>query len=659
MSDEYVIEVFGADGMLARKFPGYQPREGQIEMALAVNEAMDNGTSLLVEAPTGTGKSLAYGVPASKFGSLKQTTVIVTANIALQEQLIRKDLPLISEIVHWKFEFAIAKGINNYVCLDVYEQNVNDSLMKEFDGTRVESEQWKTIMAWADKTLTGDLSELEIEPSPKLRSRFTTTSDECLGRKCSHYDNCHVMRQRLALRRANVIVTNYSMFFIDLNIRNSGGDGILPQYTHVVFDEGHKMAELARDFMGFSVSQFGVARAIKLLDHEQSEKSRKGRLPVINSQLKASATKACDELFSELSLHAESADYNTRFRREWTGSLQRKAYDLDHLLQKASKVYVEATANESLTEERSLELTNFASLCAQYGDNIRRVADMSSDEGWVFYLDEMKSGSVAIKGTPIDVSKFLRERVFENSEIKSTVVTSATMATTVGDFDYLSEQIGSDDAELLTVESPFDVATNMLVVVPPMPEPSDRKFSSAVAKRVMEIVEESKGRALCLFTSHRSMKEVYDIVSRDFPYTLYKQGDAPRVQLIERFRSEVSSVLFGTESFWAGVDVPGESLSVVVIDKLPFPNIGDPVQDALKEELGRQYFTKCSVPAAVLAFRQGVGRLLRTVNDRGVVVILDCRVVEKPYGKSFIRSFPSGTRVSRDVGEIGYFLKGE
>lgn len=661
---DHVAEAFQAGGHLAKVLPGYLPRTGQIEMAYVVEEAMQGGHNAIIEAPTGVGKSAAYGVLGSRLASKGERVVVVTANIALQEQLYRKDFPMLEEALPWPFTFALAKGLSNYLCLAGFEESSQD-VIKGHDLTHQEREQWQQITRWAGTTTTGDLSELPFEPAPKVRLKFTTTSEDCPGRKCPKYNDCHAHRARAAVRRAQVVITNYAMFFSDLMIRGKEGEGILPRYSHVVLDEAHKAAALCRDHIGYRVARGTISHVARLLNAPADAKSKKGWLPAIAPALKSQLTRSADAFFFELSKVMHSKRYNIRFRRPWEDPLLGVAVELCDLLRTASRTYSEAAGTTGLNEVRQHELIAMATRCSEQANHISAAAKQEA-AGWVhFLLDEGERKGISLQGKPVSVAEYLRTMLFEKKEgknaVKSVIATSATLCTTVEDFSYVSRELGIRDADELTVESPFDIRANTLVVTPPMVDPSHRDFASEVARRITQVVEQSQGRALCLFTSHKVMEQAYQEVRNGkhgaVPYTLLKQGQAPRTQLIKRFRDDVGSVLFGTESFWAGVDVPGESLSVVVIDRLPFPNISDPLQDYLKEKMGRRYFREVSVPVALIACRQGVGRLLRSVTDRGAVVMLDNRVQAKGYGRDFLRTFPQGTRVTKDIAEIGRFLK--
>lgn len=655
---DLIATVFGVGGLLESKLQGYEARVGQVELAYAVLDGMVQGGVTVAEAPTGTGKSVGYGVPATIRATANENTVIVTANIALQEQLVGKDLPFLKSVLPWEFKYALAKGVGNYLCERQFADTMNETVLNGFQGSSSEKWQWSQIVRWKGSTKTGDVSELSFEPAYSIRNRFTVQGEDCTGRKCKFYEQCLAMKAKAEVAEADIIVTNYALYFIDLLIKRNGGNGVFPDYSHVVFDEGHKAADYARGFLSTRMSRGAVEYAIRSLDSKQSAKSAKGPLGVIDVELRAKATVVTDKLFALLTSHYHSEDYNVRFVGPWKGRGVGAAVDFINVMSEVAKAYVRATNEQVLTDERKQELSLLAAKCEQYSELVRNASKYQDADQWIYHLQE-GGERISLGRMPISVADRLSEWVFESGDIKSVVVTSATLATRVDDYDYVCSELGiaKDNAELLTVESPFDLGKSMIVVCPPMPLPSSDRFVGEVARRVLQVIESIGGRTLCLFTSYRNMNAVYELVDRETELPLLKQGDAPRMQLIERFKLQKSTVLFGTESFWAGVDVPGEALSCVIIDKLPFPNLGDPLHDVLKEKYSKAYFFKYSIPAAVIAFRQGVGRLIRTTKDRGAIVVLDSRMVDKPYGSTFRRSFPALVKMVRDIGAVQKFLE--
>lgn len=658
-NEDPVAMVFGREGLLKQKFAGYEPRMGQVALAYAVDQAMRSGGTLLAEAPTGTGKSLAYGVPASWHAARQgKRVVIVTANIALQEQLVGKDLPMLQSILPWNFSYALAKGINNYLCLDRFDDTKGE-LVNQFEDP-TEFNRWKEVQVWAAVTQTGDLNELPFEvKAGQLRSAFTTSTDDCTGKACASFDICHGMRARQLVREAQVVVTNYHLFFADLVLRraNEGGRGVLPAYDFVVMDEGHKAADIARDFIGFRLTRHGAAWCVRLLNAKNNPRSKKAPIPPIAPELRQDVIDAADQFFRDLAEYSKSDDYVVRIRDRYC---VRSGSRLVALLGDAGKALAQASASLPLPADRRTELMTGAARCGVFAVSVQAAMDLK-DDGDVVYFIEEQSGRAALCSKPIDVSGWLRHELFKHETVKAAVVTSATL-TVDGKFDHVAEELGAEDCEGVVGESPFDWTKQALVVIPTSFEgqrflPPDKKGHGEQSARVfVEVVRQARGRTLGLFTSYRQLELAHRrLIDAGLPYAVFRQGEAPRMQLIERFKADVTSVLLGTESFWQGVDIPGEALSCLVIDRIPFETPDDPIVDAVNSR-DRRAFQRWMVPRAVIDFRQGSGRLIRTKSDRGVLVVLDRRLLDKGYGRRFTRSLPEGLRISRDLSSVGEFL---
>jgi len=656
-----VAAAFGRGGHVAARLDGYEIRRGQVELAYAVEECMNSkdGATILAEAPTGTGKSLAYGVPATHQAARHgRRTVVVTANIALQEQLAGKDLPFLQAALPWPFTFALAKGINNYLCRDAFEDAEGDLLLRGGVATMGADlgDKWEAVRAWAGRTKTGDLSELAFEAPPELRRSFTTTSDDCLGRKCREYDRCLAMAARRAAREADLVVTNYHLFFADLAIKVASDRtaGVLPPYDHVVLDEGHETADIARGFFGFRVTAGTIRWATRLLGGARGSQ-RKAELVAVDPGLKARVRKAADGLFRRLGALRSSDDYQARL----TEPGMFDPGDLPAALEDAREALKRASESGNLRADRREELRKAGDRCEAAAGYVRAAADLERPEEVVYFLEGAERDPVALAMKPIDVSDVLREHLFESEDVRGRVVTSATLSTGGRDgFAHIAGQIGAASSDDLEVESPFVHDECCVLVVPPdLPLPTGKekdKFPDAVAELLECVARMTGGRLLGLFTSYR----VLDVAHRRLanallPFRVMRQGDAPRTQLARAFREDETSVLLGTSSFWQGVDVPGRALSCVFIDKLPFETPDDPVLSAIADR-DRSWFKTYMLPRAVIALKQGVGRLIRTTSDRGAVVVCDRRLVEKPYGRQFIRAMPE-MPVSRDLEVIrGY-----
>jgi ATP-dependent DNA helicase DinG len=659
--DSYVAQVFGSGGMLAAKLPGYQVRVGQLELAYSVDAAMraSGGMTVLVEAPTGTGKSIGYGVPAARFAQLGQRTVIVTANIALQEQLVTKDLPLMQAATGFRFGFALAKGINNYLCLDAFEESEGDLLLR--GGPRAVGaaawSQWEAIRTWSATTSTGDVSELAFEPLQEIRRRFTTTSDDCVGKACPEHDRCFAMRAREEARRAEVVVTNYHLFFADLAVKLSteSAKGILAPYQHVVLDEGHEAAGIARGFFGFRVTRGSVRWASRLLGGARGSQRRR-ELGEVNAELRRRVNAAADRLFSQLRGLHDSSRYEARLRDP--GAFD--AGDLPDALRDAEQALAKAASTPGLPPDRREEVRRAANRCGEIATSVEAARDLGDEERLVYYLEPAGDDLAALCMLPLDVSPTLRGGLFEAERLGAKVVTSATLsAGGKNGFALVAGELGAERSEQIVVESPFDHARQSVLVIPrDLPLPIGKEaaaFPEAVAELLVRVLGMSGGRLLGLFTSYRALDVAARRLERErLPFRVMRQGDAPRTQLIWEFREDERSVLLGTASFWQGVDVPGRSLSVVFVDKLPFDPPTDPVMSALADR-DKRAFKKYMLPRACIALKQGVGRLIRTTDDRGAAVVCDRRLVEKPYGRAFLRALPE-MPMARDLEVIREYV---
>ena len=647
IESDYIDQVFGPSGFLARKFDGYETRPAQVEIVRAIDDALTNGKNLLVEAGCGTGKSVSYLVPTIRHSleSGASRVLVVTANNALSEQLIKKDLPTLRDVLPWQFEFGMAKGRSNFACCSAFDR-AEWSLMRMFAKDQID-----TIIEWEARTETGDLSELPFEiKNAEIKRRLTVQSDECMGRKCNRFDDCFVEAAKERLEIAKVVVTNYHMFFADLMIRRltNGESQVLPTADILIFDEADRAAQISRFAYGFELSRGQIENAAKLL-----RASPKDEIPEIDQDLRIRIEELTKTFFDELGAHAKSKEYKARLRVPDVVAW----HELNEAMKEAGRAYSVASGRVDIEKPQKERLRKLSLKCYKLALDLS-TAMVLGDENFVYFIQVDDKDRATLHGSPIDVAELIERDVWKNDEYRSVIGTSATL-TTDGDFDWIKDELGAHDAEELSVESPFDVRSNMLVVVPDgLPLPTDyNAFSDAVGKALCDAIAQAHGRTLGLFTSHRGLKSAAYHVNRahNRTYEILVQGNAPRTQLVDRKRAVPSSVLLGTESFWTGVDIQGEALSLVFIDKLPFPSPDDPILDVLAERDPKGHWMKNCLPRALIAFRQGIGRLLRTTTDRGVVVICDSRIVDKPYGWSFLKAC-GGARVSRDMNDVGSFL---
>lgn len=641
MGDAMMIPTaaaFAADGPLAAVVPGYAPRLQQIEFAESVGRALARGRDLVAECPAGVGKSLGYGVPAARHAVLEGARVVVaTANIALQEQLVGKDLPLLADALPWPFSFALVKGRGNYLCQSAIARELEQGTFELADRPE-DFEQRRAIAYWSRETATGDVAELPFIPEVRVWAGFSSSGEDCKGGDCKHRSSCYAERARSRAEAADVVVCNYHLLFAHVIVRErtGGEDLVLPPHDVVVMDEAHRAADIARDFLGFRITAWTFRRAAALL-------GRLGDRALRDAVVGEGAT-----LMDRLLEYRRSPDYRARLRRpdpvSWAS--------VDRELVLAQDRYA-AEAAKAPTADARAEIR----VVADRVDQLRaRLADAmeARDDGQVYFIEEDAKGRASLCSKAVDVSDRLGEWLFGRT--KTTVMTSATLAVD-GSLDHVIGELGVADPMELIVGTPFDFKTQAMLVLPSgLPDPTSRDFSEGVAELVARIVELADGRTLALFTSYRCLRAAAERLVGSSRRVLV-QGTAPRTALVEEFRRDVGSVLLGTDSFWAGVDVPGEALSCVVIDRLPFPTPNDPVLDAVKSRNGGRgrWFQEYSIPRAVTAFRQGFGRLIRSVDDRGVVIALDRRLVDKPYGAAFLRSLPN-TRVTRELGEVAEFL---
>lgn len=651
-TDEFVAAAFKPGGYIAATRDNYESRASQIEMALIVAEAMSRGgrAHVFAEAATGVGKSFAYLVPAiHRAVEHSERVIVAVPTIALQEQLVRKDLPALERALPTRFTFALAKGVGNYLCRHVYDEK-NDDLVSRPAHQQQESdderEQMREIRAWAGTTIDGDLSELPFELEPKVRLRVATTSDDCLGGKCPKKDDCFALAARRRVKGANVVVTNMSLFFIDLLLKQAEPDkGVLPPYAHVVLDEAHDAPEVARDFFGWRVSMGGVRRAARLL--KGSEKYEIAKF------------EEADQLGRRLEIDARHFfDRIDRASKEngWPGRFDVPGLvggiELRKQLGALAKTYGAALGTyQGLAQEMlgrlmaaATDLSNRVELADQLHEPARRV----------YYVED---GALAMK--PIDVSEDMARMLFKDERVKSVTMSSATLSAggSTG-FSFFARETGCDDAIELVAESPFDYEHNALVYMPRrIPDANDADFPEEVARVVHEVVAVAGGRTMGLFTSFRVLKVVAAHL-REIGWRVLCHGERPRMQLVEAFRRGEADALLGSDSFWQGVDIPGDQLSAVVIDKIPFAHHDDPVMQAVQSR-NKNWFADRALPQAVVALKQGFGRLIRTSSDRGVVAICDRRLWTKGYGKKIQRAFPEGVRRTHDFDDVRKFFTGE
>jgi ATP-dependent DNA helicase DinG len=626
--------ALGPDGRFAASVPDFAQREVQQRMAAAVEEAIANNEELVVEAGTGTGKTFAYLVPALLSGL---RVIVSTGTKTLQDQLFHRDLPRVREVLGARLKAALLKGRANYLCRHRLDRTVNEGRL----GSRAEVTQLALVRGWATRTKTGDIAELPGVPEDaSVWPRVTSTAENCLGAECPFYKDCFVVDARRAAQEADVVVVNHHLLFADLAIKREGFGEILPGANAFVLDEAHQVPELAGQFFSRTVSSRQLAELEQdALREAAAESGAKAALAALGTPIEPAVRNL------RLVLDGDGK------RGPWARVRERDA--VDRALEALAQALERTTATLSTLAERSEGLDS----CHARAENLReRLAELRvpAETGWVHWYETTERGFV-LASTPLDVAEPLRE--FRQRTRAAWIFTSATLSV-AGRFEHFTAQMGLEDPVALALPSPFDFRRNALLYVPQgLPPPAASDYVERVVDAVRPVLVHSRGRAFLLFTSHRALRRAAELLA-DAPYPLFVQGTAPRAQLLDAFRASGNGVLLGAASFWEGVDVRGEALSLVVIDKLPFAPPDDPVLEArlaVIREAGGNPFSEYQVPAAAIALKQGAGRLIRDVHDRGVLMLCDPRLYSAGYGKLFLASLPP-MPVTRALADVGAFF---
>jgi ATP-dependent DNA helicase DinG len=641
-------EVFGPDGFLEKCMRGgfdrttvtsdYEYRPAQLEMAELVHDAFETRHHAVVEAGTGTGKTLAYLLPAICSG---RRVVISTATKSLQEQLYQKDIPFLQKHFAPNLKVAVMKGRSNFLCRAKLHQMADQSMLKGMD----EIDAFRQIRDWAKLTETGDRAELTFLPDDSdLWTRIDARRDTCTGKKCADFHQCFLTAMQQRAREADLIIVNHHLFFADLALKQDDFGSILPEYSAVVFDEAHEMEDVASDYFGRQISNYRFEE----LARDADQTLRLLHLGTPSLLRKTQRIRERSRGFFELFPPRDGRFSFARNEREAFLEQNREAHDslVTSLKSLETEFAALATKPEELTRiaRRSFELRQELSFLFE-----------SNERNFVYWFERRNNG-VFLTATPIDVSQILRERLFE--QFDTVILTSATL-TVGGRFDYIRQRLGIDHAKDRALPPEFDFPKQALLYLPrQMPDVRDAGFAAKAADEIVKLLELSQGRAFCLFTSYSQMHDLFERVRSRVGFPLLLQGTAPRSVLLERFKNTEGAVLFATASFWQGVDVPGEQLSCVIVDRLPFAVPSDPIVAARVRALqddGRNPFAEFQVPQAVLALKQGFGRLIRAKTDRGVLALLDTRLQRMPYGKIFLESLPPYGR-THELADVARFL---
>ncbi|MCS6954218.1 MAG: ATP-dependent DNA helicase [Bryobacterales bacterium] len=631
-----VRQFFSRGGPLSRTHPQYEFRPGQLEMAEAVEAALAEGRHLIVEAGTGTGKTLAYLAPAILSG---QRVVVSTATKNLQEQLFFKDVPLLEKALGRRLRVCYMKGRSNYAC----RQKIYDAEKEPFLEGLEELADFEIIRDWEKTTQTGDRAEIRSLPeSSSVWSKLDARRELCSGQKCPQFERCFItlMRQRAA--ESDVIIVNHHLFFADLAVRDEDYGGIIPDYAAVVFDEAHEIEDVASQYFGLSVSNYQFEELIR--DVAATARQKHFGSPELDRALSA-----LGQYTAQFFALFEAAEGRTGFHEQ------------DKLLERHEEQYRDLLGALELLQ---VHLEGLPSAPEEVIPLVRRCREIalalqfwmeSRDRRYVYWLERRGRGCF-LQATPIDVSAILAERLFSGPRVA--ILTSATLAI-AGSFEFVERRLGLLGARTLIVPGQFDWQNQaLLYVAPHLPDPRSPLFPSQAAEEIKRLLAFSQGRAFVLFTSYQQMQQVYDRLASELEFPTLLQGTAPRNALLEEFRTTPHAVLFATSSFWQGVDVPGEQLSCVIIDKLPFAVPTDPVVEArvrnIRQEGGNPFY-EYQIPQAALMLKQGFGRLIRNRTDRGVLALLDHRIVKQRYGRVFLDSLPP-YRFTMDISDVERFF---
>jgi ATP-dependent DNA helicase DinG len=646
-----LYQFFAPGGVLAHTHPAYEFRRGQLQMAQAVEQALEEKRHLIVEAGTGTGKTLAYLMPVIRSG---KRVIISTGTKNLQEQLFYKDVPFLEQALYGepgsgsRLSVCYMKGRNNYLCRKKLYDLTNQPVLSGLE----EIEQYRAISAWEKTTATGDRAELaELPETSALWHKLDARADACIGQKCSEWERCFVTEMRRRGMESDIIIVNHHLFFADLAIKlqaeGAPDAGILPEAAAVIFDEAHELEDVAGNYFGISISNLRVedlARDVEasLQHHRMLSASLSGALGSLREK---------SQFFFSL-LPPGEGRFAFETRREF---LEENGDEFLALHQSITRLAGELEGLPRKPEEVFNFVRRAQELQVQLG-----FAMESGDRNTVFWIERRggrgrtsspKTGSgaektgrqnVFLQATPIDVGPILAECLW--SKLDCAVLTSATLAVG-GGFEYIRQRLGLEHARESVLPSHFDYENQALFYVPPdLPDARMPQFTVKAAERIRKLLEITRGRAFVLFTSYAQMNDVYQRLLGELEFPILRQGDAPKTALLEEFRLTPNSVLFATSSFWQGVDVQGEQLSCVIIDRLPFAVPSDPIVAARVKAVdadGGNAFFQYQVPAAVITLKQGFGRLIRSLHDRGLLVLLDNRILKKQYGRVFIESLPN------------------
>ena len=634
--------AFAEGGALVGALPSFETRDGQRDMAVAAAELFESGGVLLAEAGTGTGKTLAYLVPAILS---RHRVLISTGTKQLQDQVYYKDLPALREALGVDFTATYMKGRGNYLCLHRFDAyRTDDTLLR----TTADEGYVEDIAEWARQTETGDRTEIEDLPDDlPFWGEISASSENCIGTDCPQHQECFVTRMRQRAAEADLVIVNHHLLCADAAVRQSAYGEVIPACASAVIDEAHQLEDVATQYFGVSVSTYRLERLVG--DGRRFVDRDLGDDPDVADTVRTALDRVEQRatlFLSAVKVHLPAPD-RTRLNATTLEPVAEPGRRLASTLRA-----LEATV--ALVTHASEDIRSLGRRTGELSKHVDFVL-AADDEGFVYFLERRGRG-LFLRASPIDVSAIIRELLLER--MHATILTSATLAVD-GSFDYQRTRLGIHDAVELRLDSEFDFAEQTVLYLPTrMPEPRAPDFTSAAAEHILALLAATRGRAFVLFTSYTNLHDVHRLIEHTTPFPLLVQGTAPRSVLLRDFRATPNAVLLATSSFWQGVDVAGDTLSCVIIDKLPFAPPGDPITAARIEsiaKLGGNPFDEYQVPLAILALLQGLGRLIRHRQDRGVLSILDPRLLTKGYGRRFLASLPP-TPIIRTIGQVEQFL---
>lgn len=630
-----VREFFANEGPLAGVLNGYQVRQQQLDLSVAIEQALATKTALIAEAGTGTGKTFAYLVPAIQS---QQKVIISTGTKNLQEQLFKRDLPLVKTLINKQKDTALLKGRSNYLCL--HRIKLNEMSQRGFEKETLQ--EFRMVQKWSLGTKTGDMADLKnLKEDAKVLPMVTSTIDNCLGKDCSYYDECYLVKARQKAMQADVVIVNHHLFFADLALKEQGFGELIPAADSIIFDEAHLVPDIASEYFGENFSTRQLNDQLKDLVKIQ-------KVSVKDANQLSEFAEKCQYAVSDLRMQFP-ADSE---RGEWLSAMKRVpvAEQVNELLGYLANLLEVG----KLHDGRDKDLDALLEKISTNSERLRLFTFTDHKDLSLWF--ETSKYHLTLHLTPLSIAKQFT-KVMDEREA-SWVFTSATLAID-GKFTHFQKLMGLHDADTLCLDSPFDYQKQAILCVPRyLPEPSSKKIKDALVETAISLIEAAKGRSFILFTSHYMMREVSAIVKEKIDNPIYVQGERSKAAILEDYLAKSESVLFATGAFWEGVDVKGDDLLCVMIDKLPFASPDDPLLKARLDDCQKQGgkpFFDIQIPQAVIALKQGAGRLIRDFEDRGVLVICDNRLVTKPYASTFLASLPN-MRKTRNLNIVKAFL---